>query len=251
MKILFTEVADDFIKREAGLMFRKKMSQNESMLFKFAYPTYASFWMKNTYIPLDIAFLDEDGRIFQIESMSPLSTRAIRSNKPCKYALEVNRGWFRNNDIKIGSCIAGEGISRAEIKVAQTSYDDEDDQDENIASPDVMLNKTFRQILQDADNRNLQLVIFYQTKWGRTLPPKIISPPFTFEADEFGTRNAIVKAWDVQDASWKSFLVDNILKLEPKDKPKVPPKKPQKPQKQKNILKQQPPVLPPKKVKNK
>ena len=74
--------------------------------------------MANTYIPLDIAFFDDDGKIFQIESMTPLSTKKISSNKPCRYALEVNRGWFRDNNIRVGNYIGGVGISDLN-KIAQ------------------------------------------------------------------------------------------------------------------------------------
>jgi uncharacterized membrane protein (UPF0127 family) len=111
MKKLKIELADTPSKRELGLMGRKKLAQNNGMLFKFPESNVLSFWMKNTYIPLDIAFIDEKGTITQIESMAPLSTRSIRSNKPCKYALEVNKNWFRENDVDIGFSIVGEGVT--------------------------------------------------------------------------------------------------------------------------------------------
>jgi uncharacterized membrane protein (UPF0127 family) len=102
---LFIEVADTPLKREYGLMDRKTLANNHGMLFKFPQSQKLGFWMRDTYIPLDIAFIDDNGRISQIERMYPLSTRSIRSNKECKYALEVNAGWFKDNDIGVGDKI--------------------------------------------------------------------------------------------------------------------------------------------------
>jgi hypothetical protein len=105
MDKLYIEIADTPIKREYGLMDRKTLASNHGMLFKFPQSNRLSFWMRNTYIPLDIAFINEDGKISQIEKMYPLSTRSIRSNSDCRYALEVNTGWFKNNNIKVGDKI--------------------------------------------------------------------------------------------------------------------------------------------------
>jgi len=110
MKHLLIEIADTPSKRETGLMKRKVLSENEGMLFKFPYPQGLRFWMKDTYIPLDIAFVDDDGTILQIEEMYPRSTRTVDSNYYCRMALEVNHGWFKKNSIKVGDVIAGEGI---------------------------------------------------------------------------------------------------------------------------------------------
>jgi len=228
VKKLFIEIADSPIKRECGLMKRKHLPKNGGMLFKFHYPTFASFWMKDTYIPLDIAFLDGNGKILQIESMVPLSTRAVYSNHQCRYALEVNKGWFKENDIKVGSKVGGEGIKRNErtaqaqvpppplsppalppMEVPQPPQQPDPD-------PDVMLNLGYKERLKNASLKGQNLIIIYQTKGGFTLPPKVISPPFEFEKDEDGRHEAVVKAWDNQTGGWKSFLIDNILSLEEK-----------------------------------
>lgn len=223
MKNLYIELADTPIKRECGLMNRKHLPNNHGMLFKFHNPSFASFWMKDTYIPLDIAFLDDKGKILQIESMTPLSTRAIYSNYSCKYALEVNHGWFDKNGIKVGSRIDGEGISSYKKTAQMTPPANNIPVPPNAqpnqppapqAAPDVMLNKTYKERLEDAGIKGKKLLIIYQTKAGKTLPPKLISPPFIFEKDEDGHHNSVVKAWDEQTGGWKSFLVDNILSLE-------------------------------------
>jgi len=104
------ELADTPSKRAQGLMGRKDLSENEGMIFIFPKKYSQSFWMQNTYLPLDIAFLDDNGSIFQIEQMSPLSTRFTTSSKPCKYAVEMNEGWFEKNSIGVGfQLFKGEG----------------------------------------------------------------------------------------------------------------------------------------------
>ena len=240
MKQLQIEVADTYAKREYGLMNRKKLAKNRGMLFKFPYFNKLSFWMKNTYIPLDIAFLDDKGRILQIESMCPLSTKPIVSNFPCRYALEVNKGWFEENGVKEGSIIFGEGITHKKgISINKTAQNieappvapyEEDTPSptpeqlpgetvQEQRDPDVRLNMTMKELIEDADIKGLPLLIVYQIKQREdkpplVLPPKKISGPFTFEPDEYGDEDAIVKCWDEQDAQWKSFLIDNILKLD-------------------------------------
>ena len=235
MKQLRVEIADSHIKREYGLKNRKHLAKNSGMLFKFPYAARLSFWMRDTYIPLDIAFINDGGRIVQIEEMKPLSTKPIYASVPCRYALEVNKGWFLDNNICIGSLIQGEGITKtkgfnvkAQIDpVLEEQYIDDTQTDvvDNIENmqptnipeevdPDVMLNMSFEDIINDAEYYNKTLVIIYQKKDGYVLPPKNISGPFIFEEDEFGNANAVVKCWDEQDAAWKSFLIDNILSLD-------------------------------------
>jgi uncharacterized membrane protein (UPF0127 family) len=96
------ELADTQLKRAQGLMGRKDLDENSGMIFLFPLRSRQSFWMQNTHLPLDIAFLDDSGEIFQIEQMYPLSTRFTSSDKPCKYAIEMNEGWFEKHNIKPG-----------------------------------------------------------------------------------------------------------------------------------------------------
>ncbi len=98
------ELADSPYLLSKGLMHRKEMSEDQGMLFKFPTVVEASFWGKNTYIPLDIAFI-QNGTITGIKKIVPLSTRAIRSDGVCDMALEVNAGFFNDNNIKIGDSI--------------------------------------------------------------------------------------------------------------------------------------------------
>ena len=80
-----------------------KLPENEGMLFIYRREEILSFWMKNTTIPLSIAFIDKKGIITEIRDMKPLGMDSVRSAKPAQYALEVNRGWFTKNGIKVGS----------------------------------------------------------------------------------------------------------------------------------------------------
>jgi len=225
MKSLFVEVADTDPKRSYGLMDRRQLPENQGMVFRFPTARRLTFWMKNTYIPLDIAFIDDYGRITQIEEMFPLSTRAIVSQKRCRYALEVNRGWFLDNDIGVGDVIAGEGITQKRGKrLAQVVVDGpmeipEEAQAQQPNDPDVMLNRTVKDIFMDADMKGQKLIVLYQTKGGLTLPPKLVSGPFTFEPDADKMHDAIVKVWDHQTGGWKSFIIDNILSVEPEIQP--------------------------------
>lgn len=231
MKKLYIELADTPLKRERGLMNRKHLPKNQGMLFKFHHPTFASFWMKNTYIPLDIAFLDDQGRVLQIEPMSPLNTKAIYSNYSCRYALEVNKGWFTENGIAVGSIVGGEGIKGHKITAQINPLPSSGavpgvseaipghpptGEPAHMPDPDVALNLTYKERLQKGDTKKQDFIIIYQTKDGFTLPPKVISPPYTFEQDERGHHDAIVKTWDNQTGGWKSFLIDNIMSLEEK-----------------------------------
>lgn len=100
---LWVEVAGDEAARTQGLMHRRQMPRDEGMLFVFEYPQQLSFWMKNTYLPLDIAFVSKDGTIINILSMEPLNeVPRYLSRGPALYAIEANAGWFKDNGIKAG-----------------------------------------------------------------------------------------------------------------------------------------------------
>lgn len=79
-----------------------KLKPNEGMLFVYSEEEMLSFWMKNTSIPLSIAFIGADKRIQQIEDLEPHNEAAVKSDKPAQYALEVNRGWFNKHNVKVG-----------------------------------------------------------------------------------------------------------------------------------------------------
>lgn len=108
MKTINIEIAEGPSMLAQGLMYRETLASDNGMLFKFPDITYASFWGKNTYIPLDIAFITHNGEVAEISDINhiaPMSTKSIHSTVPCKYALEVNAGFFKENDIGIGTKI--------------------------------------------------------------------------------------------------------------------------------------------------
>ena len=108
---LTAEVAATESQRATGLMHRRMLPEHRGMLFVFPYAAAQSFWMMNTYIPLSIAFLDNDGVIINIADMKPLTTDSHSSTKPARYALEMNQGWFAKRGIKPGARV--EGLKRA------------------------------------------------------------------------------------------------------------------------------------------
>ena len=89
--------------KKLGLMFRQYLNMDEGMLFTFKYGNN-SVWMKNTYIPLDVIFLDKDYKVIGfVEDTVPLSLEIVKINKKSNYIIEVNAGWIRKNNLKIGN----------------------------------------------------------------------------------------------------------------------------------------------------
>ena len=93
--------------RMTGLMHRKEMPQHEGMLFVFEQPSQQCFWMKNTLLPLSIAFIADDGTIVNIDEMAPQTLDSHCSAKPVRYVLEMNKGWFARKGIKPGAKLSG------------------------------------------------------------------------------------------------------------------------------------------------
>ena len=101
------EVAADYATRMRGLMHRETMPASAGMLFLFDEPAPHCMWMKNTPIPLSVAFLDDGGTIVNIADMEPHSEQSHCAAKPVRYALEMNRGWFAARGIKPGMRLGG------------------------------------------------------------------------------------------------------------------------------------------------
>ncbi len=105
-KNLHVEIVQNEEDRMRGLMHREQLPENQGMLFVFEEAQMQAFWMRNTFIPLDIAFIDANGKIIDIQRMTPLDeTKSYQSPAPVPYALEVNAGWFEKNGIKIGETV--------------------------------------------------------------------------------------------------------------------------------------------------
>lgn len=100
------EVADTEPARERGLMDRDSLPPDHGMLFVYSQEASRSFWMRNTKIPLDIAFMDQNGIIVDIQHMKAESDALHTSSQPAMYALEMNEGWFAAHDVKVGARVS-------------------------------------------------------------------------------------------------------------------------------------------------
>ena len=96
------EMARTPAQQQQGLMYRKELKDGEAMLFVFDKDDILSFWMKNTLIPLSIAYITSDGKILEIYDMEPGNLNPVRSSRSVRYALEVPEGWFGRAGIGIG-----------------------------------------------------------------------------------------------------------------------------------------------------
>lgn len=108
-KTLVVEVAETPAQHERGLMYRDTLGENEGMLFVFKNEETRFFWMKNTMIDLSIGYFNKDGELIDIQEMksgkgiTDTMLPSYPSSLPAKYALEMNKGWFAKNKIKVGS----------------------------------------------------------------------------------------------------------------------------------------------------
>lgn len=101
------EVAANQQHRMLGLMNRRTMPQHQGMLFVFDQENTHCMWMRNTLLPLSVAFMDGEGQIINIEDMQPQTEDNHCAKRPARYALEMNRGWFTQRGVVIGSRISG------------------------------------------------------------------------------------------------------------------------------------------------
>jgi uncharacterized membrane protein (UPF0127 family) len=102
---LALELATTPEQHERGLMFRESMPADHGMLFVFDRQSNAAFWMRNTLIPLSVAYIDADGTILDIQDMQPQTDDSHPPARPYWYALEVNQGWYANNGVGVGDVL--------------------------------------------------------------------------------------------------------------------------------------------------
>lgn len=105
--IIKAEVASTVSSQQLGLMYRKSMPEQNGMLFVFEQKAGHCFWMKNTLLPLSIAFIDDEGKIVNIEEMKPQSEENHCPLKPIRYALEMNSNWFEKRQLGAGKLVMG------------------------------------------------------------------------------------------------------------------------------------------------
>ena len=99
------EVVSNSQERKLGLMYRENLPYDNAMFFIWEYKKSQCMWMRNTYIPLNVAYLDSSGKILEIYDMVPLSDESVCSKKRVRYALEVNLNWFEDNNILVGDVL--------------------------------------------------------------------------------------------------------------------------------------------------
>lgn len=218
---LQAEIADSPLKHQQGLMGRKHLPKHCGMLFDFGKEQELSFWMQHTYLPLQIAFIAKDGTIGQIEKMTPLSTRAVRSAGKYRYALEVRDGWFDEFNIKVGQAVGVPPTAMGQPQQGQPPQ-----QQGSANAPNVQVVQSYKEILKRADDRNVPVVIDYVTDEGLNIVPALIEPPFEFIASKDGDPEGRVLAYNFQNVSYgndkqvsktnremtgrKSYLIENI-----------------------------------------
>lgn len=107
MHLIRAQLAADDPSRMRGLMFRKSLGPNEGMLFVFDETATHCMWMKNTFVPLSVAFLDDQARVINVADMTPHSEESHCAAQPARYALEMQQGWFAARGIGRGFAIRG------------------------------------------------------------------------------------------------------------------------------------------------
>ncbi len=116
MHLIRAAVAAAPTEHMVGLMHRTEMGANEGMLFVYEAPQKHCFWMRNTLLPLTIAFVDDDGRIVNLADMQPRTETSHCSARPVRFALEMNQGWFAKRGIKPGFQLRGAPFKPAPAK---------------------------------------------------------------------------------------------------------------------------------------
>ena len=107
MRAIHAEVADTVAARMQGLMYRNSLAPNSGMLFVYEQPAMECMWMKNTLVPLSVAFMDDKGMIINIARMEPQTEVSHCTQRPASYALEMDQGWFARNGIRPGAVMLG------------------------------------------------------------------------------------------------------------------------------------------------
>ena len=105
--VITAEVASTPQSRMIGLMMRERLAPNHGMVFVFEDKSQHCFWMRNTLIPLSIAFIDDDGTVVSVADMAPKSEASTCPQRPVRYALEMNQGWFTKRGVTAGKKISG------------------------------------------------------------------------------------------------------------------------------------------------
>jgi len=224
---LFLEIADTADKRSEGLMFREKLACNTGMLFDFPQSIKLSFWMKNTPIPLDIAFLDDDFRIAEIKHMAPNSTKSTRSTSSHRYALEVNSGWFEKNGIGVGSRLrtAKKRVSVEEDLPPQNNVPEmppevppvpDQAPEQGIPpqpappKPEVVVNMSFREAVSMANDNELAIAFDYEYPEGN-VNSYILIPSGDYEIKMGRSEELVCGRCVHSGGEYRNFIINNVI----------------------------------------
>ena len=151
IKKVFVEVSKTKDQLSRGLMFRKKLEDDSGMLFVFEKPQILSFWGMNTFMPLDIAFIDINGVIRSIDRIKEHNLTSVKSSCPCSYALEVSDGWFNSNGFSVGDFFEPLlSKNDSHIMLIKNNHKKESQSLSDIKTPEINTNETKEENTVDA-----------------------------------------------------------------------------------------------------
>ena len=170
--------ADDDASRVQGLMNAKELGEDTGMLFRWPTSDIRSFWMKDTILPLDIAYISEKGEIISIENLEPLSLKSVISPAPASCALEVNKGWFARNGIKVGDFVSGvfndiPKLSESKLVFEQSEFrlSEDDFYYEDVIDP--VINDTLNSLPEQMPTESIEVDEFFDYSWPYPIDPEV------------------------------------------------------------------------------
>jgi uncharacterized membrane protein (UPF0127 family) len=199
---LYVELADSISALQKGLSGRKRLAKNDGMLFKSFSKRRMSFWMKDTYMPLDIVFIDDDFVIREIKTMEAMSEKPVLSDGSYSYALETNAGWFKENRIGVGNA----------VKIAKDSFSFREASGE---APEVALLKSFKEMIPFANQHKLAIVfdyVFPDPKGKRRRYQLVPLERYNVESGVSG--DLICGPCAHSNGEYRNFVIDHILNFD-------------------------------------
>ena len=212
---LYVEIADTPWSREQGLMYRRALGVNEGMLFVFSDEQRLSFWMKDTYVPLDIAFAGSDRIIYQISDMAPLSTKSTKSIRIARYALEAPAGWFAANGVRVG----GRLLTAQEYDVMPfPGLPEQQPQQQDSVPPaatfDAILNHGFQSMIKEANRYKLAVVFQYEFPEGKITTYQLVPLEDYQIVPGAEGRTLVLGRCANRDGDYRNFDIDKIINYE-------------------------------------
>jgi len=218
---LYVEIADTPESREMGFMHRRALGRNEGMLFVFPTERPLSFWMKDTYVPLDIAFAGSDMIIREIRDMAPLSTKSTRSIRSAMYALEAPAGWFEQNGVRVGGRLltAQDFDAVPQTPPPQVPPPQQPPAEQNAGqlaagAYDAILNRGFRSMIREANRLKLAVVFQYEFPEGKIATFQLVPLEDYKLLPGAKGRTLVLGRCANRDGDYRNFDIDKILNYE-------------------------------------